>query len=322
MARILLFGAGSVGAVYIYVFTKGGAEVTAVCRSNYAAAKANGFTINSSFFGDVHVHPNVVQDVSEASGPFDFVVVVSKSMPGLSPSQAELIKPAVGPETAIVLLQNGIAIEDEYASMFPENPIISGVVYIPATQTAPAVVLHKEIELLYLGTFPAAAPPPHKAAVEALAAIITAGGGTAKVQDDVQLERWSKLMVNAAWNPTCALTRSRDAHFIASSPGAVDFVRKVMLEVAAVAQAAGYPTINEEMVKFQLGRATARKLPGVEPSMMADALAGRAMEVEAIVGNTVRLAKGYKIETPLLEALYTLAKALNAAGKRARVKSD
>lgn len=229
-----------------------------------------------------------------------------------------MTRPAVGPATAIVIIQNGIAVEEEYAALFPENPIISGVVYLPATQTAPAVIAHKEVELLYLGTFPADAPDAHKASAEAFAAIIKAGGGTAEVHDDIQLQRWTKLMVNAAWNPICALSRSRDAQFLKSSPGALDFVRNVMHEVASVAQAVGYEEINSQEIEFQISRATARDLPGVEPSMLADALAGRAMEVEAIVGNTVRIARDTGARTPLLDALYVLVKALDAAGKRER----
>jgi 2-dehydropantoate 2-reductase len=201
--------------------------VTAVCRSNYAAAKASGFTINSTLWGDVHVQPEVVQTPSDASGSWDFVMVCSKANPHARPSTAETIRPVVRPTTTIVIIQNGIAVE-EHAALFPENPILSGVVYLPATQTAPAVIAHKEVELLYIGTFPANAPVAHKASAEAFASIIKAGGGTVEVHDDVQLQRWSKLMVNAAWNPTCALTRSRDAQFLKSSSGALDFVRGVM----------------------------------------------------------------------------------------------
>ena len=322
MPRVLLFGAGSIGAAYIYILTKGGAEVTAVCRSNFKVAKASGFTIHSGLWGDVHVQPDVVQSPSEAPGPWDFVVVCSKAIPGAVPSTAEMIRPAVGPRTAVVIIQNGIAVEEEYSELFPGNPILSGVVYLPATQTAPAVIAHKEVELLYIGTFPAKAPDTHKSSAREFAEIIRAGGGTVEVHEDVQEARWSKLTVNAAWNPTCAISRSRDAQFIRSSPGALDFVRKVMLEVASIAQAVGYKKINAENVEFQISRATARDLPGVEPSMLADVLAGRAMEVEAIVGNTVRIARGYGIKTPLLDGLYALAQALNVALAREREEKE
>ena len=72
------------------------------------------------------------------------------------------------------------------------------------------------------------------------------------------------------------------------------------------------------MADFQLGRAQVRALPGVQPSMMADALAGRNMEIEAIVGNVVRLAKKHNVEVPMLRTVYMLALALDGSFTRAR----
>ena len=322
MPRILLFGAGSVGAVYVYILQQGGAEVTAVCRSNYEAVRAHGFTIKSNMFGDVLVKPQVVRSPSDAHGTFDYVVICSKAMPGVKPSGAELIKPAVGPKTGIVIVQNGIGNEEEYAEIFPDNPIISGVVYLPATQVSPGVVVHQEVKLLHLGTFPATAHPAHKASVAEFAALVKAGGGDVEVHEDVQRERWSKLMVNAAWNPTCALTRSRDAEYLRSSPGAADVVQNVMLEVAGIAQAAGYKDIDATKVEKQINRAKVRPFPGVLPSMAQDILEGRALEVEAILGNTIRIARNYHMKTPLLDTLYAFAKGLDAAGERGRESKD
>ena len=307
---MLLFGTGSVGAVYAYLLQKGGAEVTAVCRSNYDAAKANGFLINSTKYGDVRINPEVIRQPSDATGSWDFVVVCAKSMPGMKPSQPDIIKSAVGRDTAIVLIQNGIAIEDEYAELFPGNPILSCVTYLPVTQTSPGVIAHYEVERLQIGTFPADGASAQRKLHE-FVEIMRAGGGNVEVYDDIQAERWSKLVVNAAWNPITALTRSRDAYFLISSPEALNTVHSVMLEVASVAQAAGYTRIDEKLVEYQLGRAKAREVPGVEPSMMADALAHRAMEVEAIMGNTIKIAKRHNVQTPLLKAIYVLAKALD-----------
>jgi 2-dehydropantoate 2-reductase len=95
------------------------------------------------------------------------------------------------------------------------------------------------------------------------------------------------------------------------SPEAAEYVRAVMMEIAAVAQAAGYKDIDEELVDFQLGRAKARPPPGIEPSMLADALAGRTMEVDAIVGNTLEIAKEKGVSVPLLSGVYPMVKALD-----------
>jgi len=321
--RILIFGTGSIGAVYTYICSCAVSEanVFAVCRSNYDAASTQGFTINSSLFGqNLKVHPQVVKTVDEAVSksngePFDYIIVTAKAIPS-TPSLPEQIAQAVSPSTTIALIQNGIGVEDIYSSKFPQNPLLSCVVYLPATQTSPGTIKHGEVELLHIGTYPATSP--HAAAAEQFASVLRSGGGTAKVHDDVQIERWTKLLVNASWNPICALSRSRDVQFMHSSDSATDVVKQVMLEIAAVAQASGYPEINEAKIDHQLGRAKARSLPGVEPSMLADAFSGRNMEVDAIVGNTVRIAEEKGVKTPLLTAIYALTKGIDASFTRAR----
>ncbi|KAK6851743.1 6-phosphogluconate dehydrogenase C-terminal domain-like protein [Apiospora arundinis] len=323
--RVLVFGTGSVGSVYTYLLSKAipASNITAICRSNYEDATKYGFTIHSTLWGkDLNVKPTIARTVEDAVAlsndePFDYVVISSKAIP-TQPSTAELIRPAVSENTAIVLIQNGVGIEEPYVKMFPNNPLVSTVVYLPATQIQPAVVEHKEVELLHLGTYPAVdAPPRAKDAAKAFADLLTAAGATAKLHDDVQAERWTKLLVNASWNPICALTRSRDQQFLASDAEALDFIRDVMREIASVAGAYGYgDRVNEEMIEFQIGRASVREAPGVQPSMLADALAGKNMEVDAIVGNAVKLAKQKGVAVPMLRTVYLLARGLDSSFSR------
>jgi 2-dehydropantoate 2-reductase len=149
--RILIFGTGGVGSIYAYLLQKGGAEVTTVCRTNYEAVKERGIGISSPIFGNVHFNPTqVVKSVSEAASlltppeAYDFVLVASKAFPGTS----EKIKDVVAPgKTAIVLAQNGILIEEEYLIRYPENPVISGVVYLPTTQVSPGIIDMGPLEL-------------------------------------------------------------------------------------------------------------------------------------------------------------------------------
>ncbi|KAI1100394.1 6-phosphogluconate dehydrogenase C-terminal domain-like protein [Jackrogersella minutella] len=331
MPKALIFGTGSLGACYAWVLSKavGQRNITAICRSNYDVASRDGFTIHSKLWGDnLKFRPRVARSVAEAVQAsaadeqpfFDFVVVAAKALPS-TPSVAELIRPAVlKGTTGIVLIQNGIGIEDEYARLYPENPVLSTVAYFPATQVEPAVVHHREVELLHVGTYPAASvPDSHKQAARTFAELIGKGGATAKLHDDVQRERWGKLLVNAAWNPVCALTRLRDREFmdanaslgLGGSGDGLQFVREVMLEIAAVARACGYADVDEALVDYQIGRAAARGLPGVQPSMLTDAFAGRSLEVDAIVGNAVRMARSRGVATPMLRTIYVLANGLS-----------
>ncbi|ORY15997.1 2-dehydropantoate 2-reductase [Clohesyomyces aquaticus] len=310
--KVLLFGAGGVGTVYLYLLSKV-SSVTAVARSNYDTVKKNGFIINSALFGqNIHFVPNVVRDCAEAatldSQPFDYVIVCSKAIPATIP---KLIAPAITPgHTSIVLIQNGIGIEDEYVEAFPANPIISCAVYLPATQRPAGVIKHGEIELLEVGSYPSSASATH---AKAFVDLMRSAGATAEFFEDVQSKRWFKLLANASWNPICALTQCTDAEFMDSSSSATGLAFAVMLEVCELANAYGY-TISQEEAEHQLGRAKARiyHKSGVEPSMLQDVRAGRKMEVEAILGNAVKMAKMKGVKCEKIEMLHVLAAALDS----------
>ena len=309
--RVLLFGAGGVGTVYLWLLSKV-ASTTAVCRSNYSVAKTDGFVINSGIFGqNIRFKPHVVRSCEEATSsdakPFDYIVICSKAIPGTTPKS---IAPAVTPgHTAIVLLQNGVGIEDEYASAFPGNPIISTVIYFPATQRPVGTITHGEVEWLEVGSYPASAPHQHAKAFVDLA---TSAGATAKFYEDIQQKRWFKLLINASWNPICTLTLSKDTQVLESTDEATEVVLAVMLEICDIAAAFGY-TFTREEVDRQLGKAKAR-IPlnaGIEPSMLQDVQTSRRIEVEAILGNPMRLGKEKGVRCVRLEMLYVLAKALD-----------
>ena len=309
--KVLLFGAGGVGTVYLWLLSKT-STTTAVCRSNYDIAKKDGFIINSSIFGQgIHFKPSIVRNCEEIPSTettsFDYVVVCSKAIPGTVPKR---IAPVVTPgHTVIVLLQNGIGIEEEYRLAFPSNPIVSAVLYFPATQRPAGVIKHGEIERLEVGAYPSSASDQH---AKAFAHLIHTSGATAIFHEDIQLIRWTKLLINASWNPICALALSRETDLLESCDEASNIIEAVMLEICDIAAAYGYK-ITKEKVAFELGRAKAR-IPihaGIEPSMLQDVQAGRRIEVEAIIGNPVRMGKAKGIKCDRLELLYLLAKTLD-----------
>jgi 2-dehydropantoate 2-reductase len=322
--KVLVHGSGAIGAIYIHILQQAGCSVTAVCRSNYSAVKSNGFTIDSDKFGkNIKVRPDhVVQSPADAAsqglGPFDYIIVSTKALPVQKTSTPDIIKPAVTEqETTIVLIQNGIGIEDEYAAAFPTNTLISCVVYLPTTQISPGHIRMGAIELLHIGAFPPTQDPSSPAAVstERLRNILAQGGSNVHSHPDIQAQRWSKLLINASWNPICALSLSRDVAFLASGPLAEKLVQDVMDEVVLIARAKGYSdAVTSDLAKEQLQRALERKgTPGIEPSMLVDVLNGRRMEVEVILGNPVRIANELGVEVPRLETLYALLKGLDEA---------
>lgn len=313
MTNVLIFGAGGVGCIYGYILDRSGASVTAVCRTNYDRVRDHGILLRSAKWGNCQYRPTAVKTAQEAKqhGPFDFILVCSKAFPGL----ADLIREAVTPETTIVLAQNGIGIEEDYAAAYPANTLISGVVYLPTTQVEPGVIEHgTPLERFEVGTYPANASSAAKAKVQLLAELFAKGDGTCVPFEDIQAQRWEKLSVNAALNPITALTLCDDANFLRSSEGAGEMTKDVMREVGKVARAYGYDLVDEAKIRHHMQRHEDRLVTGgKEPSMLVDIRHGRPVEVEAILGNTVRLAETKKVDVPYLRMLYTLTKARNFA---------
>lgn len=319
MARILIVGAGSIGIVYSVLFTRAGADVVCVCRSNYEEAKASGLSLKSQLFGNQTIHPVVVSSVDEAARasdkPFDYVVVTTKSFPGTQLQSVQSLKPVLdNTTTSVVLLQNGTMIEKDYHEEYPETQLISGVVYMPTSRTSPTSVKHTEVERLYLGPSPFG--EKHDLA-KGVSTLLRAGGATVTDCDDIQGGRWRKMVANGTWNPLCALSRCRDLQLLAASTLTLQVVNDIMREICAVAAACGYSKYaNEEAIAFQMSRSRARDYPGVEPSMMADMNAGREMEVEAILGGIIKYAQEYNITVPRLETVYILLVGLNSLFKK------
>lgn len=183
--------------------------------------------------------------------------------------------------------------------------------YLPTTQTRPGYVVHGPLELFEIGTYPANASPEAKSKVQLLSDIFAAGEGHAPVFDDVQPRKWIKVAVNAAWNSTGALSMCDDGNFQRSSPDAETIIIGIFKEIAVVAAAAGYPDIlPDEVIEKQMQRSRTRKeTGGKETSMLTDVKSNRPLEVEAILGNPVRLARKCGVEVKYLELLYVLAKA-------------
>ncbi|KAI1617009.1 2-dehydropantoate 2-reductase [Exophiala viscosa] len=322
MYNVLIFGTGSIGGVYACILSNASANVTCVCRSNYEEARKNGFAVTSSVFGRLHARPVIVRSVQEAtqscSDGFHFIVLCTKATKETTSITLEALEHAVNSRSkfpTLVIIQNGLGVEESFHIAFPSTVIISGVAYLPTTQTSPAVFSHSETEHLHLGLYPSQCPSvSSQTHLHDFARLVRAGNATVTVHDDIQRERWKKIVANGALNPVCALTRCRDRELIDLVDVAGAMIMDVMQEIASVASSQGYEdVVTQAVVEAQYARCLARPYPGVEPSMMADARLSRPMEVYAIVGEMVSIARQARIDTPRLKMLYVLITGLNHA---------
>lgn len=292
--HVLIVGAGAIGGFYGAILQRAGARVSVVLRSDYAAVREAGFVIDSPL-GDLSYRPDAVYRDGEAAGIApDYVLCCVKVLPEVD--RAALIAPWVGPDTCIVLIENGIDIEADIAAAFADNPLISGLAFIAVSRTGPGRIQHKAFGQLTLGAWPQGVSD----ACRALEALLVAGGIKVKLAEQVLAERWRKSLWNTPFNPLSILAGGADTLTMLDSPGGEALVRDLMAEVMAVAAADGHPLPADAIDRNIAGT---RQMSAYRNSMALDYLAGRAMEIDAILGNVVALAEYHGVAVPRLRTL-------------------
>lgn len=309
-SRILVVGAGAIGSFYGSALQSQGADVSVVCRSEYDIVREHGYVIESQRLGDRVFRPS--QTLRSAAdyqgGPPDYLIVSVKVLEGVD--RAALIRDAVGPNTAIVLIENGVEIEDEIAAAFPGNELISALAFVQVSRVQPGKVRHYAFGDLTFGNYPAGVSDKSKQ----LAAMLEAGGIRPTLTDNVVTTRWQKCVWNTVFNPVSVLGAVFDTADMLTAVEGAPFVRRAMAEVCAVAAATGHP-LPPVLIDQYIG-ATA-KAPAYKTSMALDFENNRPMEVEVILGNAVRAGRREQVEVPILETLYALMKMVERKKERA-----
>lgn len=297
---VLIIGAGAIGAFFGSALARGGALVSVVCRSDFDIVRRDGFSIRSPLLGEHCFRPaEVLRSAQELTIRPDFVVLATKVVPDVD--AIELLRPAIGPHSAVVLLQNGLDIEPRIATTFPEQELVSVVAFIAVSRTGPGQIHHQSVGSLTLGTYPSGIG--ERARV--LGALWQAAGVPCRLTADIIGTRWQKALWNAAFNPLSIVAAGLDTATILGTPEGERLVRAIMDEIRLIAAAAGH-SLDRALID-QLISAT-RGMPPYKTSMALDLEHGRSMEIEAIVGNALRAARKHAVAAPHLETMYAIAK--------------
>ena len=280
--------------------------------------RERGLTVRSAE-GEFTVHPPVTDDLAAvASADVVFVTLKAHALTEIAPRLAA----ALGSDAALVTAQNGIPwwyfsrysgplAGTRLESVDPGGVIAShlrsenvvGCVVYPATRlVSPGVVEHIEGNRFSIGELDGSRS---ERCVEISAALRRAGL-KCPISNRIRHELWLKLLGNVAFNPVAALTRATLAEIGADQP-ALEVVRSVMEEADAVARALG--------IELEIG-VDRRLIAAVDvgehkPSMLQDVEAGRALEVEALLGSVVELGRLLNVSVPHLETLYACARLLD-----------
>ena len=237
--------------------------------------------------------------------PFDVAIIATKAS-GLEAAARAL--DGRFPEATIVTVLNGIGAE-EVVRAHGEWPIVSGVTFMSGTRHADTHVEYILDTETWLGPF----EDTPFAVVRDIASTIVEAGLKADALPDLRPAQWSKLIFNAAVNPTAALTGlPHDYHFAQEGdPGDLGhLVHGLVDEGRAVAAAAGIELHDDpwEMNVLATKRGSAHY-----PSMLEDVDTQRQTEIELITGSLVREAGRHDVPVPLHSLLYGLVRGKEAS---------
>ena len=318
--RFCIVGAGAIGGFVGAKLAAAGEDVTFLARwKNLDAIRTRGMTVKMSDGSVIEARGAKATDSMAAVGHVDCVILALKS------HQVEAVvhqlEPLYGPKTTVITMQNGIpfwyfhkhggalegtrvkAVDPRGVCMdgIPVDRIIGCVVY-PATElVAPGVVRHIEGDRFPLGEIDGSVSNR----VKDLCDIFVKSGLKSPVLDNIRNEIWLKLWGNLTFNPISALTHAT-LQDICEFPLGRELSANMMREAQAVAEKLG-ASFRVTLEKRIDGAA---KVGRHKTSMLQDVEAGRAIEIDALVGSVVELGVLTGVPTPTITAIYQATKLL------------
>lgn len=291
MSRVAVVGPGAIGTYFAAHLLETGRHDVVVCARrpfDELLLESGGRTIRH--------RPAVLTDPARAH-PVDWVLLATKAhQTGAVRAWLERL---VGPETTVVVLQNGIDHEDRVHRIVPSARVVPTVVYCGAEKLAPGHVVHRTNGFLIVPEGNEAAP-----LVELFA------GSDAEIRPSTHFleSLWQKLSANVVANGMTALTARRMEVF--RQPDLAEQARRLARECQAVARAEGAEIDDHYADALVEGMAAMPDDAGT--SMLYDRLAGRPLEHDALHGAVVRAARRHGIATPVLDTVAALLAALSA----------
>jgi 2-dehydropantoate 2-reductase len=297
--NICVVGAGAIGGWVAARLALSGERVMALTSSGALEG------IEISERGDTQT-----AELTRLDGPADLLVVAVKAT-SLG-SVAASAKQWIGADTIILPMLNGVpwwfvegmqlkSVDPDgtIAAAFPLDQILGCVVHASCSRSAPGRVLVKHADKLIVGE-PGGEPSERLAR---LYAILDRADLRPDQTGNVRRAIWYKLWGNATINPLSALTRA-SCDKILADPDCRAWMLEGMAELAAIGAAIGCPISESGEDRM----AVTARLGAFKTSMLQDVEAGRAIELEALVGAPREIARARGIDTPALDRLYGVTK--------------
>jgi 2-dehydropantoate 2-reductase len=299
--RILVVGAGAIGGYFGGRLLQAGQDITFLVRAKRAAELAGAGLVIKSPAGDVTLkNPPTVQ-ADKLNEKFDVVLLSCKAF-----DLEDAIKsfaPAVGPNTAIIPLLNGMSHLDALDRKFGRERVLGGLCAI-------AVTLNEKREVVQLAPMQSLGFGERDGKmsdrVKAIAEVFAKGNCGAAPSEHVMQDMWEKWVFLASLAASTCLMRTSVGNILAVS-GGKDFLLGMLDEASAVATAEGFAPAGPFFQRTR-GILTSEGSP-MTASMFRDVRAGLPVEADHVIGDLVARADAAKIPVPKLRTAYTHLKA-------------
>jgi len=308
--KVLILGAGAVGGYFGGRLVQAGADVTFLVRPPRAQKLAEAGLVIKSPLGDAQIAVRTV--LQEAVRPDYDLVILSCKAYDLEASIAS-IGGAVGPNTLILPLLNGMAQLPRLEQAFGSTRVLGGTCYIASTLGADGSILH-------LGKFqgitcgPRAGNHAHAGALlQELAQAYARVTVECKVSADIEQDMWEKFVLLASLAAMTCLMRASVGEILAAADGEA-LMREMLSTCVAAAGAAGHAPRAESLQRTE-GMLFARG-SAFTASMLRDIEAGGRVEADHIVGDMLRRARAAGADARLLAAAYCHLQAYEARRQR------
>ena len=298
--RIEVVGAGGVGGGYGAALAKAGADVIFIARgAHLAAMKSEGLKVQGGR-GETHLVPTRATEDPASIGKVDIVLFCVKLWDVESAGQK--IRPLIGPDTAVIPLQNGIDAAERLIPILGPDAVMGGVAQISASIVRPGLI--QQVGSFMRMIFGELDGKRRKRAEDFLALCLKAGFD-ATLSEQIQTELWMKFILLASNASIMALARQpigrlRDDPdlrpiFIAAYRETIDVgrARGVALPVDAL----------EKILDF-----TGHAPPAMKPSMALDLERGNRLELPWLGGKVVELGLKLGVPTPTHSMMYAMLK--------------
>ena len=283
---------GAIGGYYGGRLAQAGREVHFLAHSDYQYVLQNGLRVDSCD-GDFYL-PHINAYAAPKDMPKTDVVIVGLKSVRNHDVLPELLRPIIHDNSIVILIQNGIGLEDDLQKLFPGLQIIAGLAFICSAKVGPGHVSHQCLGSINLGNYSC-----RQEEFEVLLQdMLDAGITTAEVP--YQEARWKKAVWNMPFNGmTVALNTSTDQ--LMKNPATRQLIYDQMMEVIGAANALGVKELTVEFADKMM-QMTDEMVP-YSPSMKLDYDYHRPMEIEYLYTRPIAEAKKASFEMPKLAML-------------------